>query len=140
MILREIRRETKKNKIVSDIDSMVKELGWVCYTDAEGVLKKTVSLIASIEKVIPTIQNGDDVNEWFWDGVEFTAKSLPSRVFGKVYDIMWFRCGGNSITITYNMYGDSPKYVGYRTGVAVPIAKMRNKKEVAEFLKKKFSE
>ena len=140
MILREIKRETKKMKNVSDVDEMVKALGWMGYTEADGVLKRTISLIASIEKVIQASEKGEERNEWFWDEVDFTAESRPSMVYGKVYDLMWFRRGNVSITITYNMYGDSTKYVGYRTGVATPLAKMRNRKEVAEFLKNKLSD
>ena len=149
-----ITRTAKEVLKRKDVDSEEKlaEIGWenlAPNNDAEDndphaeVIKRIGSFLKSIEGVIPAREKIDgkwhEANSWFWDRVDITGESRPSMAYGNVYDVMWLSNGYKTFTITYNMYGDSPKYVAYIKGNATPVMRMRNKKEVGEFLKERFS-
>lgn len=150
MIIKKVKETLKQKQMTAEEKLM--EIGWenlVANNDAddkdphEEAVKRIASLIKSIEGVIPSCEKAEgkwrEANSWFWKKVDITGESHPSRAHGKVYDIMWVSDGYRTFTITYNMYGDSPKYVAYIKGNATPIAKMRNKNEIGEFLREKLS-
>ena len=101
--------------------------GWIEYRlHPFEIIEKTQKFMRSVKS------NLKDPNFWEYGTVQFQNKRDTD--YGRTFDRIVIACGNLSYTILYNMKSAGGTYVLYRTGDATPVKKLRNLKQVVQFI------
>lgn len=115
--------------------AIVRNLGWTeNYLHPFEIIEKTNKFARSFKRNIK--------NEALLEHSTVEFQNKRSSTYGKSFDRIHIECEGSfhdglsrfSISILYNMEGNTTPYVVYDSTSSIPIAKCRNLKAVAEFI------
>lgn len=107
--------------------NLAEQIGWVeMHLNPFELIEKTNKFMK------PLIKNLERPDIWELGDIQF--QNRRSNTYGKTFDRIVISSSNCSYTIVYGMENNGGKYVVYETGRALPIAKCRNVKAVAEYL------